>query len=222
MRRRDTIVAAVTTAAEPSSTATSAGLPVNRVEALTDGVFAIAMTVIVLGLELPHGAGSLGDRLWALWPKLASYALSFVMLGVLWIGHHYQLNHMRRTNRAALWLNLWFLLAITFLPFGAAVLGVEYQNPWAVMLYAGTVMFAGVALLAHWSYVARRPEMLTPDFDAAVVAALKLRIVFGLGVSSAAVAVGFVDTRLSLALLLALPTVYLVRSRIDPKVSPRT
>jgi uncharacterized membrane protein len=197
------------------------GLPVARIETLTDGVFAIAMTVIVLGLELPRGSGSLGERLWVLWPKFASYVLSFVMLGVLWIGHHYQLNHMRRTNRALIWLNLWFLLAITFLPFGAAVLGSNYHDPWAVVLYAGTVMLAGTSLLAHWTYAARRPEILTPDVDAAVVSALKARILFGMGVAALSMVVAFIDTRVSLAVLLALPTVYLVRSRIDHKVQPR-
>jgi Endosomal/lysosomal potassium channel TMEM175 len=102
----------------PASKDTAAGLPVNRVEALTDGVFAIAMTLLVFGVELPHTTDSLASRLWSLCPKLASYALSFVMLGVLCIGHHYQLNHLRRTDRALIWLNLSFLLAITFLPFG--------------------------------------------------------------------------------------------------------
>jgi len=197
------------------------GLPVTRVETLTDGVFAIAMTVLVLGLELPSGAGSLGDRLWVLWPKLASYVLSFVMLGVLWIGHHYQLNHVRRTNRPLIWLNLLFLLAITFLPFGAAVLGAEYRDPWAVVLYAGTLMLAGVSLLGHWTYATRHAELLAPDVDENVVSTLKLRIVFGLGVSVAAVVVGFLDTRISLAVLLALPTVYFVKSSVDRKVTPR-
>jgi uncharacterized membrane protein len=197
------------------------GLPVNRIEALTDGVFAIAMTVIVLGLELPRGSGSLGSRLWELWPKLASYVLSFVMLGVLWIGHHYQLNHLKRTNRILIWLNLAFLLAITFLPFGAAVLGAEYRDPWAVVLYAGTVMLAGLSLLAHWSYATRQRDLLTADVDAFVVAALKIRILFGLGVSVVAIAVGFIDTRISLIVLLALPAMYFVRSRIDQKISPR-
>jgi uncharacterized membrane protein len=197
------------------------GLPITRIEALTDGVFAIAMTVLVLGLELPRGPGSLGSRLWVLWPKLASYVLSFVMLGVLWIGHHYQLNHLRRTNRILIWLNLGFLLAITFLPFGAAVLGSEYRDPWAVALYAGTVMLGGATLLAHWSYAVRHAEVLAPGVDANVVRTLKMRILVGEAILAAAVAAGFIDTRISLAVLLALPLIYFVRSRIDTKVVPR-
>lgn len=198
------------------------GLPVARIETLTDGVFAIAMTVLVLGLELPRGTGSLGARLWVLWPKLASYVLSFVMLGVLWIGHHYQLNHLRRTNRILIWLNLGFLLAITFLPFSAAVLGAEYRDPWAVALYAGTVMVGGLSLLGHWAYAVRHGELLAPDVDADVVRTLELRIWVGEAILAAAIAAGFVDTRISIVVLLALPTIYFVKSRIDHAIRPRT
>ncbi len=195
------------------------GLPVNRVEALTDGVFAIAMTVLVLGLELPHGGGSLGDRLWALWPKLASYVLSFVMLGVLWIGHHYQLHHLRRVNRVVIWLNLAFLLAITFLPFGAAVLGAEYQQPGAVALYAGTILLAGVALLAHWLYVTRRPELVVAELDPELARGLTLRITFGLAIAIVSIGVAFADTRVSLAVLLALPIGYFTRTELDRRIA---
>ena len=197
------------------------GLPVNRVEALTDGVFAIAMTILVLSLELPHRGGNVAERLWSLWPKLASYVLSFVMLGVLWIGHHYQLNHLRRVNRVAIWLNLWFLLAITFLPFGAAVLGAEYRNPGAVALYAGTILFAGVSLLAHWRYASRRPELIAANFDAAISRALEVRIFYGLAVAVVSIALAFLDTRISLIVLLALPASYFVSAQIDPRVRPR-
>jgi len=76
------------------------GLPKGRVETLVDGVFAIAMTILVLGLRVPEGdAGpELRVRLAALWPKLATYALSFVMLGVLWIGHQYQMHYIRAST----------------------------------------------------------------------------------------------------------------------------
>jgi len=197
------------------------GLPVNRIEALTDGVFAIAMTILVLGLELPRGTGELGARLWSLWPKLASYVLSFVMLGVLWIGHHYQLNHLRRVNRVAIWLNLWFLLAITFLPFGAAVLGAEYKNPGAVALYAGTILFAGASLLAHWRYASRRPELVAANFDPAISRALEMRIFYGLIVAVSSIGLAFIDTRISVVVLLALPGAYFASRRIDPRVKPR-
>ena len=199
----------------------AAGLPVNRVEALTDGVFAIAMTLLVFGVELPHTTDSLGSRLWSLGPKLASYGLSFIMLGVLWIGHHYQLNHLRRTDRALIWLNLAFLLAITFLPFGASVLGAEYKNPIAVALYAGTIELAGVALLAHWIYATAHPDLVIEGLDPDIATGLRVRIATGLVIAGLAIVVAFLDTRASLAVLLALPFGYVVRSRIDKRIAAR-
>jgi uncharacterized membrane protein len=197
------------------------GLPVNRVEALADGVFAIAMTILVLGLALPHGPASLADRLWSLWPKLASYVVSFVMLGVLWIGHNFQMHHVRRVDRVSLWLNLGFLLAITFLPFGADVLGAEYRDPTAVVLYGGTILLAGAMLLAHWQYVTRRPELIAPDLDPVLAAGLRNRIILGLAISSCSMALAFIDTRLSLVALLALPFGYFRRSHVDARLSRR-
>jgi uncharacterized membrane protein len=197
------------------------GLPVNRVEALTDGVFAIAMTVLVLGLELPRGAGSLGERLWSLWPKLASYVLSFVMLGVLWIGHHFQLHHLRSVDRVLIWLNLAFLLAITFLPFGAAVLGAEYTQPGAIALYAGTILLGGVALLGHWLYASRRPALLVDALDPELSRALARRIALGLVIAASSIALAFANTTASLVVLLALPLGYFSRTRLDERVAPR-
>src|SRR5499427_10908242 len=134
------------------------GMSPHRVQALADGVFAIAMTVLVLGIQVPEGGGAadLRAHLAALAPRLASYVLSFVMLGVLWIGHHYQFHFIRRTDRGLLWLNLLFLLTVTFLPFGTAVLGNYFREPLAVALYGGTIVVAGVSLLLHWMYATRR------------------------------------------------------------------
>jgi len=192
-----------------------------RVQALADGVFAIAMTVLVLGIQVPEGgAGAeLRARLWELRPRLASYVLSFVMLGVLWVGHHYQFHYIRRADRALLWLNMVFLLAITFLPFGTGVLGNYFREPLAVALYGSTVVLAGVCLLLHWSYASRRDRLTAPGLDRRVVRLLKLRIIGGLVLSLVAIALGAVDTRLSLIVFLAIPLVYLIRSRVDRHVA---
>jgi len=196
----------------------AAGLPIRRIEALTDGVFAIAMTLLVLGVELPRGADSLWSRLLVLWPKLACYVLSFVMLGVLWIGHHYQLHHIRRTDRALIWLNLAFLLVITFLPFSTGVMASERLDPAAVALYGGSIIAAGAALYAHWAYATARPALVNPGLDSKLVATLKLRIVAGIALSGVAIAVAYIDTRISLGLFLVLPVAYWWRSRADDLV----
>ena len=103
----------------------------------------------------------------ALWPKFASYAMSFVMLGVLWIGHHFQFQFIHRADRSLLWLNILFLLLITFLPFSTAVLGNYYDVPLAVALYGGTVVLAGTGLLAHRTYASRTSTAAWPSGETA-------------------------------------------------------
>jgi uncharacterized membrane protein len=199
------------------------GMSVHRVEALSDGVFAIAMTVLVLGIRVPEGgdAAGLSAQLSALWPKFASYAMSFVMLGVLWIGHHFQFQYIRRTDRPLLWLNILFLLAVTFLPFSTAVLGNYYEARIAIVLYGMTVVVAGACLLAHWAYATRKRHLVSADLDESVVASIRKRITVGMVLSFAATAAGFVATKMSLAIFLALPTIYLVRSRVDRHIAER-
>jgi len=102
-----------------------------------------------------------------MWPKLATYALSFVMLGVLWIGHQYQMHYIRRVDRPLIWLNLIFLLAITFLPFSTALLGNCYREPLAVAIYGGTVMVAGTFLAPALRYALG--NLVVPDLHANVV-----------------------------------------------------
>jgi uncharacterized membrane protein len=198
-------------------------MPTTRIEALSDGVFSIAMTVLVLGIQVPDGGGEaeLTARLLTLWPKFASYALSFVMLGVLWVGHHYQFQYIKRADRSLLWFNLLFLLAVTFLPFGTAVLGNYPRAPLAVLLYGATIVVGGASLLAHWTYAAGRAHLVAPDLDAHVVSLLKVRIAGGIVLAALAMGLAFVDTRWSIAVFLAMPFVYFVGSRVDAHVGAR-
>src|ERR1700737_1299223 len=104
----------------------------NRIEALTDGVFAVAMTLLVLDIKVPElpqpmATDELLRQLLALWPKFLSYVISFVILGVYWVGHHVQLSFIRRADRPLLWINILFLLWVALVPFSTALLG-EYAK----------------------------------------------------------------------------------------------
>ncbi len=196
-------------------------LPSSRLETLGDGVFAIAMTVLVLGIQVPDvPQGQLWDQLVVLWPKFASYALSFVMLGVLWIGHYYQFQYIHRVDRKLIWINLLFLLSVTFLPFGAGVLGNSFRDRVAVVLYGATILLAGTALLLHWRHATRGRALVKPDLPASVIASLRDRIVAGMVCSALAIAAGFIDTRISLVVFLAMPILYMRRSRIERAAAP--
>lgn len=196
-------------------------LPAYRLETLGDGVFAIAMTVLVLGIQVPDvsGPGALWASLTVLWPKFASYALSFVMLGVLWIGHYFQFNYIRRTDRKLIWLNLMFLLTVTFLPFGAGVLGNSYQDRVAVVLYGATILASGTMLLLHWAHASSKPELVKPQLTPRIIATLRTRIIAGMAASASSIAVGFIDTRISLGVFTAMPIIYMRRSRAERELA---
>jgi uncharacterized membrane protein len=108
------------------------GLSKTRIEALTDGIFAIAMTLMVFDIKLPVGPQttpwSLRSELIGLWPRFLAYAISFIMLGVYWVGHHNQYHYIRRTDRGFLWINIFFLMGVSLIPFSTGLLGQYPRN----------------------------------------------------------------------------------------------
>jgi len=114
------------------------GIGKGRIEALADGVFAIAMTLLILNVNVPILVSdqerlTLPRKLVELWPKFLAFAVSFLISGVFWVGHHAQLNFVRRSDRPFLWMNLVFLLAISALPFAAALLSQYHDQPIAAI-----------------------------------------------------------------------------------------
>jgi TMEM175 potassium channel family protein len=199
------------------------GLPANRVEALSDGIFAIAMTILVLEVHVPELASSadLGAALARLWPKLASYVLSFLLLGTLWVGHHFQFHYIRRTDRTLLWLNIGFLMCISFLPFCTSVVGSYPQEPLGIRIYGGTLMLAGILLYAHWAYATRRRRLCHASLEESVVRSIKNRIAVGLCVYAAAIGASFLSTTMSLLIFAAMPLAYLMPTHVDRHVGKR-
>jgi uncharacterized membrane protein len=129
----------------------------DRIIFFSDGVFAIAITLLVIGLRVPglpsHVSNSeLSRRLLDEWPRVLSYAFSFAVIGLYWIGHHRVFAHIRRFDRRLILLNLAFLGLIAFLPFPTAVLGRFGGHRSAVVLYAGSLALAGLASTALWLY----------------------------------------------------------------------
>ena len=97
----------------------------SRLEAFSDGVFAIAATLLVLELRVPAGEGDLVRALIGLWPAYAAYLISFLTIGIIWVNHHTLLEHCRRVDRPFLYLNLFLLIAVGIVPFPTALVG-EY------------------------------------------------------------------------------------------------
>lgn len=160
------------------------GLGKGRLEALTDGIFATVMTVLVLSLSVPVIASDItGSRLSsdvvigieALWPNILGYVLSFLLLAVLWISHHNVFHYVTRVDRPLLWLNTLFLLTIGFLPFSTALIGRYYQEQLPVIIYGANVIATSFCMLGILSYTARNGLLVIPEHDERVIRRIRTR-----------------------------------------------
>ncbi|MDQ6712690.1 MAG: TMEM175 family protein [Candidatus Dormibacteraeota bacterium] len=141
-----------------------------RVEAFSDGVFAVAATLLIFNIQIDKTApGGLLAALLAAWPKYAAYVASFLTIGVMWMNHHGLFARIVRLDRALMFLNLLLLMAIVFLPFSTAELGANILVPadasTAASLYAINASVIAVFFGAVWTYALTRTHLLAPDVD---------------------------------------------------------
>jgi len=115
----------------------------NRLEAFSDGVLAIIITIMVLEMKVPHGAEL--AALVPLWPVFVSYALSFLYVGIYWNNHHHMLHATNRVNGSVLWANLGLLFCLSLLPFTTGWMGENHFARWPTMIYGLNLLAAAVA-----------------------------------------------------------------------------
>lgn len=173
------------------------GETTDRIEALSDGVFAIVLTLLVLQFEVPEtAAADLPAALADQRSLLFSYLVSFAVVGIYWIVHHNLFGHLVRHDRALLYLNLLFLLLVSFLPYPTELLGV-YGTAFTWTLYALNLTLVGLSLTAIWWYAFRR-GFADETIDRRLGRALVLRgliapavFVLSIGVAAAALPLAF-------------------------------
>jgi uncharacterized membrane protein len=146
------------------------GRGLDRILALSDGVFAIAITLLVLNIEVPEipddlVAQELPGELLGLWPKVLSYVISFLVILLYWMGHHSIFGIIKEHDRGLLWLNSFFLMLVAFLPFPAALLGEYGDQQLVVVIYAGTLAITRLLLSLVWLYVSGKPWLVNVEFD---------------------------------------------------------
>ncbi|MGO4457317.1 TMEM175 family protein [Streptomyces sp. M-16] len=156
----------------------------NRVEAFSDGVFAIVITILVLELKVPEEQGSaLWHGLWGQWPHYAAYLVSFLIIGVMWVNHHTIFSHLKRVDRPLLFLNLLVLMVVSVIPYTTNVLAEhlmdgESANVAAILYSSWTVVYA-LAFLGFWWYVTQVGHLFHEKVDKEGARATRVR--FGLG-----------------------------------------
>src|SRR5664279_5845288 len=141
-----------------------AGQSAERLAALSDGVFAVAMTLLALDLRAPaaeaiHSEHDLGRALLALSPRLLMYMMSFMTLGIFWVGQQTQLNHLERSSRSLTWIHIAFLFVVTTVPFSTALLAEFTHYRLALLVYWANILLLGSTL--YWSSPSPRDGLLS-------------------------------------------------------------
>jgi uncharacterized membrane protein len=138
----------------------------NRLEAFSDGVFAIAITLLVLDIDVPPpGSGRLGHELLAQWPSYAAYVISFMTIGIIWINHHAAFSRLRAVDHSVLIWNLLLLLSVGILPFTTSLMATYLKEgsgeSLAAAIYgASFLLMGGIFVLANRQILLRRPQLL--------------------------------------------------------------
>ena len=197
-----------------------AGKSLERLSALSDGVFAVAMTLLVLDLRAPADAaiqseGDLVAALLALAPHVITYGMSFLMLGILWVGQQTGLGFLVRSDRDHTWLQIAFLATVTLLPFSTAVLSEFHEYRTALLIYWGNLVLCGSVLYAAWMH-AKHGGLLKPDVPPEALRALERRILIGQVLYALGAALCVFGTWYSIAFIVAVQLNYAIAPRIKP------
>jgi len=198
-----------------------------RIEALTDGVFAIVMTLMILGLQFPEDipeqlfSTNIKNHLLLLLPKLENYAISFIVLGVYWIRHQAQFNVIEYANKTLLWINIVFLMLVALIPFTTSFV-MDYPNfQLPVILYTSNLSLIGLLLYLHWKYatsnfrlIDKRVSIEYINKGSRLTLAAPIIFLVSIGVS-------FISLRLSITIMYLVPIVYIVYRNYVKVIKPR-
>src|SRR5271165_4463609 len=138
----------------------------SRIEALSDGVFSIAMTLLVLKLEVPehhHSNQEMLQQLLELQPQFVSFVVTFLIAGGFWFLHHLTFHFIRHVDSFLVWVNLIFLMLVALLPFSAGLMGHLLIHPVSQLFYFGNQLAIGVLLSIHWQYAKGNGLLETAD-----------------------------------------------------------
>jgi uncharacterized membrane protein len=198
-----------------------AGQSLERLAALSDGIFAVAMTLLVLDLRVPVSEAihihSDQDLLGALWvnlsPSLITYFMTFLTLGIFWVGQQTQLSLFARSNRNLTWIQLAFLLAVTLTPFSTGLLAAFITYRIALVAYWLNILLIGAVLLGSWKY-AERAGLVKDETPVEMRSAVVRRILIAQSLYAFGALLCVVNTYVSIAVIVLVQLNYVIAPRI--------
>ncbi len=196
-----------------------AGQSVRRLGSLSDCVFSVAMTLLVLDLHVPvnaitHSEGDIWRVLVALVPKIGMFAMSFLTLGIYWTGQQTQLNHFRRGDRNLTWIHITFLFAVSIMPFSTKFLAEFITYRTAFVVYWVNLFALSTLLYVSWTY-ATKHGLLKANVPEGLDAAIKKRVMFALVLLAFGVLLSVINTYWSLGFILLIQLNYAIAPRFS-------
>jgi len=188
------------------------GMTTHRIEALTDGIFAVAMTLLVLDLKLPQCGvegmeADLIDLITGQSHVFSNYAKSFLLAAIFWIIHHQQSSVIKRTDRTHTWLNILILMFVSLIPFSTSLVN-DYHDDWMASTFFGMNMFIlGSLFYVNWYYATKNHRLVAPNLDPQRIAVGKRRNAVTPVVSLFAMALALVDAPISSLAYLLVPVI---------------
>ena len=195
-----------------------AGGDVGRIEALSDGIFAFAATVLVLDFRSPepgdiHSEAELLSALIASSHRLMPWLLSLLTLGIFWVAQQTQLSHLARSNRDLTWLHLTFLAIITVLPFTTRLLADFFTYRVAFVIYWLNIFLLGVAVYVTWAY-AERAKLIRDDTPKELLGAFRRRVIVAQSLYGIGALLGLLSVPLGLSLIILIQLNYAIAPRL--------
>jgi uncharacterized membrane protein len=186
-----------------------------RLETFSDGVFAIAATLLILEIKLAEH-GTLTHQLLHLWPSYGAYAISFITIGIMWINHHTVFEQIDRINRTFLVINVVFLMVIAFIPFPTRVLAAHLYHDArsAAFFYGLTMVLMAAAYASLWFYAARGGRLISANADPRVVSGISRAFMPGIPIYTLATLSALISAWLAVGLFAAIAFFYVVESSL--------
>ncbi len=187
-----------------------AGKDTGRLIAISDAVFGVAMTLLVLEIKVPEIEGDDKELIAAfikLMPKFLVYFLSFMTAGIFWMGQSAQFEHIKKSDRNLSWITLLFLLFVSVLPFTTAFLGDYIDHNFAIGIYWFNIFILGLVLYIGWSY-AERNDFIDDEVKQNISGAIKKRIIVSQSLYFVGALLGFVNPYLGIGVIIAIQLNY--------------
>jgi uncharacterized membrane protein len=190
-----------------------------RLEALGDGIFSVAMTILVIELALPAVKGdSFSDFLHAIhetWTSFLCYVISFIVLGIMWFGHRMVFEYVGRTNRYFIFLGVLFYMVVCLVPFSTRFLAHDTLKWYAIMVYGINLSLCNLTLYAQWLYGINRKSLLALEVPDEVKKEARNLFLLSPLVYSIAIAIAFFYPIASIIIFVVTPVLYLIPNKLD-------